>query len=399
MVFDGAIATWDDILTVYRADCQLGHTRMNKKLTDHHVIASKIKKNESQCSCSSSQCTNQCHAEIHLIIQYVFYPSNMKITRGTTVNGENVSKTMKTTGEAVEFMDKLFDSVNGSKRSTTKGKLRGPVKPNSEHFCFWHEAIETLKNLRFIDSASKKALMNKKEYYIRVPSLDGWVTTLESFVRIAKLLFSKYGLKYFYPRFINQDPLENFFGRIRAINYRNVNPDSCTFINSFKSLLISNVMGPHSIYSNCEEDDSETIVDFFNLLKEDIGTDDKENLPVNFNCMPGLISLPSDQQEQENNTFCAASAINERVPAHLRNKHYHAFSEFKNVAGGKSFLDSEPDSEPKTKKSALDRQRRLPFTTSSPMPSTSSPGLSHHEVEAENVADSDLSEPIPKIMM
>ncbi|XP_045539277.1 uncharacterized protein LOC106711679 [Papilio machaon] len=234
----------------------------------------------------------------------------------TTVNGENVSKTMKTTGEAVEFMDKLFDSVNGSKRSTTKGKLRGPVKPNSEHFCFWHEAIETLKNLRFIDSASKKALMNKKEYYIRVPSLDGWVTTLESFVRIAKLLFSKYGLKYFYPRFINQDTLEIFIGRIRAINYRNVNPDSCTFINSFKSLLISNVMGPHSIYSNCEEDDSETIVDFFNLLKEDIGTDDKENLPVNFNCMPGLISLPSDQQEQENNTFCATSAINERVRVH-----------------------------------------------------------------------------------
>lgn len=84
------------------------------------------------------------------------------------------------------------------------------------------------------------------------------------------------------------------------------------------------------------------------------------------------------------------------LAAHLRNKHYHAFSEFKNAAGGKSFLDSEPDSEPKTKKSALDRQRRLPFTTSSPMPSTSSPGLSHHEVEAENVADSDLSETNPK---
>ncbi|CAH2088684.1 unnamed protein product [Euphydryas editha] len=61
-----------------------------------------------------------------------------------------------------------------------------------------------------------------------------------------------------------------------------------------------------------------------------------------------------------------------------------------------SFLDSEPDSEPKTKKSALDRQRRLPFPISSPMPSTSSPGLSHHEVEAENVADSDLSETNPK---
>lgn len=85
------------------------------------------------------------------------------------------------------------------------------------------------------------------------------------------------------------------------------------------------------------------------------------------------------------------------LTTHLRIKHYHAFSEFKNAAGGKSFLDSEPDSEPKTKKSALDRQRRLPFTTSSPMPSTSSSlGLSHHEVEAENVADSDLSEANPK---
>lgn len=44
MIFKGKIATWHDILTVYRADCQLGHTRMNKKLTERHVIASKIKK-------------------------------------------------------------------------------------------------------------------------------------------------------------------------------------------------------------------------------------------------------------------------------------------------------------------------------------------------------------------
>ncbi|XP_052746956.1 uncharacterized protein LOC128199825 isoform X1 [Bicyclus anynana] len=44
MIFKGRIATWSDILSVYNADCQLGHTRMNKKLTDHHVYTEKMKK-------------------------------------------------------------------------------------------------------------------------------------------------------------------------------------------------------------------------------------------------------------------------------------------------------------------------------------------------------------------
>ncbi|KAF9806465.1 hypothetical protein SFRURICE_001260 [Spodoptera frugiperda] len=34
MVFRGKIASWKDIITVYNMDCQLGHTRMNKKFTD-----------------------------------------------------------------------------------------------------------------------------------------------------------------------------------------------------------------------------------------------------------------------------------------------------------------------------------------------------------------------------
>lgn len=169
------------------------------------------------------------------------------------------------------------------KKSSTKGKLRGPIKPNSDHFNFWRDAKKTLNNIPFVDSTSKKAIINKKEYHVRVPSLDSWIISIESFERIANLLFKTYGLKYFYPRLINQDSLDNFFGRIRAINYRNVNPDAYTFINAFKSLLISNVMGPHSIYSNCEDDNGETIMDFYNLSKVNTytDTDDKENRPTN----------------------------------------------------------------------------------------------------------------------
>lgn len=42
-IYKGKIATWQDIITVYKSDCQLRHTR-NKKLTEHHVVANKIKK-------------------------------------------------------------------------------------------------------------------------------------------------------------------------------------------------------------------------------------------------------------------------------------------------------------------------------------------------------------------
>lgn len=44
MLFKGKVATWKDIKTVFDADCQLGHTRMHKKLTEHHVDATKMKK-------------------------------------------------------------------------------------------------------------------------------------------------------------------------------------------------------------------------------------------------------------------------------------------------------------------------------------------------------------------
>ncbi|CAB3229520.1 unnamed protein product [Arctia plantaginis] len=42
MVFKGKVASWEDILTVFNADCQLGHTRMNKKLTEHHLYSKKM---------------------------------------------------------------------------------------------------------------------------------------------------------------------------------------------------------------------------------------------------------------------------------------------------------------------------------------------------------------------
>lgn len=138
-------------------------------------------------------------------------------------------QTMETTAEVVYFFDDLFDSVNGSPGSH-KGKLRVAVKPNSIHKQFWEQSVATLKNMKFIDANSKYAKQAGQPRHVLVPCLHGWISTLKSFHGLAKLLFNKYKVQYFYPRFVNQDPLENFFGRIRAMNCRNNNPDANAFI-------------------------------------------------------------------------------------------------------------------------------------------------------------------------
>lgn len=145
---------------------------------------------------------------------------------------------MATTAAAVLFIDELFDSVNGSP-GQGKGKLRCAVKQNSAHIEFWKTSLKKLSNMKYIDTNSKLARRTGQPRHVRVPWLEGWITTVNSFLGLAKLLFSEYNVEYFYPRLINQDPLENFFGRIRAMNYRNVNPDVNTFVHTFKSLVLA----------------------------------------------------------------------------------------------------------------------------------------------------------------
>ncbi|CAG9822192.1 unnamed protein product [Phaedon cochleariae] len=55
--------------------------------------------------------------------------------------------------------------------------------------------------------------------------------------------------------FFNQDPLENFFGKVRQKGKRYVNPTCEAFTPYFKSLLVNNLSGNHSIGANCKDDE------------------------------------------------------------------------------------------------------------------------------------------------
>lgn len=88
-------------------------------------------------------------------------------------------------------------------------------------------------------------------------------------------MLKKKGFKYLCLRRINQDPLENFFGRIRSHGVRNVNPTCYSFICAYKSLIINNFSSCHSINANCEDDEN-SVLDNLKCLLTDSSEDNFE---------------------------------------------------------------------------------------------------------------------------
>lgn len=113
-----------------------------------------------------------------------------------------------------------------------------------------------------------------------VPSLTSWVKSIEAFLALTKYLHS-IGLKSLLLRNINQDPLENFFGAIRAHGVRNIMPSATAFINAYKSLLISNITSYHSVAANCEEDQSILLQSLKYLLSVNLPQPDSKNFEIN----------------------------------------------------------------------------------------------------------------------
>lgn len=73
------------------------------------------------------------------------------------------------------------------------------------------------------------------------------------------------GIRSILPRHINQDSLENFFGAIRSLG--SVNPNCHSFVSAYKTLVLNNLISPHSPGANCEEDFAEgSLTSYTNLF-------------------------------------------------------------------------------------------------------------------------------------
>jgi len=78
-------------------------------------------------------------------------------------------------------------------------------------------------------------------------------------------MLQRKGINSLLPRNFNQDPLENMFGAVRSLGCSN--PTCGSFIQAYKTLMLNNLVSPHSPGANCEEDITEgTLTSYKNLF-------------------------------------------------------------------------------------------------------------------------------------
>ncbi|KAK9728297.1 hypothetical protein QE152_g18091 [Popillia japonica] len=159
------------------------------------------------------------------------------------------------TAQLCEFLDDMFDSMNGNLLHPLTGKqLRSAVKDGSPHFAFWNTAIKTLETMKFITNKGPMV----------PPTVKNCIYT----IKILYSMLQKFGLKYMMPRRFNQDPIENVFGRIRQRGARYNSPSCGTFTPFYKSLLVNSFTSSHSIGMNCEDDKSQIFITLLNLVTQ-----------------------------------------------------------------------------------------------------------------------------------
>ncbi|CAK1601421.1 unnamed protein product, partial [Parnassius mnemosyne] len=245
----------------------IGDTKLLPKLNDEHVMLGKIKK---------MKVKNCVRVLSHKVAQALNFAANFS----HDVHGNKVSQTLRNTASTILLFDKLFDSVNGASTSHKyhKGKnLRKAVTATSEHHTFWQDAIKKLNEMKFVDLRGRES---------SVPSIKNWIVTIKSLQRLWQF-FNEKNVKIMRPRYFNTDPIENFFGQVRAYNFRNNDPDCYTFANTFKTLLITGFIKFHNPTFNCEDDEAAPLLKLKNLFEKISGGAVKKILDtsnINFNC-------------------------------------------------------------------------------------------------------------------
>ncbi|XP_037037374.1 uncharacterized protein LOC119075089 [Bradysia coprophila] len=223
------IAAWNDIDKLYRKDV-LSPQRLAEALSEEHLNPNKLKM---KVSIATQVFSNTCGLAM---MQYV--------ERGI------LQKDVVSTANFIFFMNDLFDSINGS-NNHPGNSLKSAVTPNSLHFEFWEYALIMLENMFYVDKIDG-------ERNDRSSVLKKFESTIRGYQEVAKTCF-KANIPKLNIRDTTQDGLENFFGCIKSCNYSNTTTAS-QYRTGYTTMVINNITGTNSLYSNCQPDDSESIL-------------------------------------------------------------------------------------------------------------------------------------------
>lgn len=208
-MFDQCIAKMEYVKQFFEMDTIL-NLKLAPKLTSSHVNPSPFEKMKTR---RATQLFSQSVAAG--INTYIYF--------------EKISAEAIGTVTFIDKMDKLFDMLN----STTKykgEKLHAHVfEGNDFQLAFLQECLQFFESLTVINYYGQN-VTNKMKF------IDGWKITISGVLQLWNDLKQK-GFLSLQTRRLNQDVIENFFGKIRTEGGNCLNPPAIAFVTAFKKLL------------------------------------------------------------------------------------------------------------------------------------------------------------------
>lgn len=142
-----------------------------------------------------------------------------------------------------------------------KENLNSPWHKSIVHTIIYYALYDVITIFLFTIVAEQK----------KPPCVQNAQKTIKGFKYLWGILHEKYNFKFFYPRHINQDALENLYGSLRSYGYRNVNPTPDAFVYTLKALIVNNFASVKSNNENCETDSSEGLLDTLHSFIDSTG--------------------------------------------------------------------------------------------------------------------------------
>lgn len=161
-------------------------------------------------------------------------------------NGEMSSKAVGT-AHMLEKFDQLFDVLNSS-TTNTKNQFKKPYKGTTSQEEFLQHMLNSLKNMKVMKTTDT----GKKDITSTFKSITCFQITIKSTMNLWNDL-KKEGVDQLRTRRLNQDCLENFFGKIRQQGGNSVNPTPIQFISAFRKLSCLDLLDCADTF-NCAAD-------------------------------------------------------------------------------------------------------------------------------------------------
>lgn len=169
------------------------------------------------------------------------------LAMSTYISTGELGTTALGTAHMLEKFDRLFDVLNSS-TTNTKNQFKKPYKGTKSQEEFLQYMLNSLKNMKVMKTTDT----GKKDITSRFKSITCFQITIKSVMNLWNDLKGE-GLDQLRTRRLNQDCLENFFGKIRQQGGNSVNPTPVQFINAFKKLSCMDLLDCADTF-NCAAD-------------------------------------------------------------------------------------------------------------------------------------------------